>query len=81
MHSLLRQIPFCLWLSSWEKDCPLSFAFECRPKSKTDSAYSAAEMKQNALEATLRDKMKMEEADDMKEDVNNTRPGGKETED
>lgn len=38
-------------------------------------------MKQSALEATLTDKMKMEEADDMKEDVNNTRPGGKETED
>jgi hypothetical protein len=38
-------------------------------------------MKENLLEATLRDKMKMEETDDMKEDVNNTRPGGKETED
>lgn len=38
-------------------------------------------MKENVLEATLRDKMKMEETDDMKEDVNNTRPGGKETED
>lgn len=59
----------------------MSFAFECRPRSKRDSAYSAAEMKQYALETTLTDKMKMEEADDMKEDVNNTRPGGKETED
>jgi hypothetical protein len=38
-------------------------------------------MKQNALEAMLGDKMKMEEADDRKEDVNNTRPGGKEMED
>jgi hypothetical protein len=38
-------------------------------------------MKQNALEATLGGKMKMEEADDRKEDVNNIRPGGKETDD
>jgi hypothetical protein len=37
-------------------------------------------MKENALEATLGDEMKTEEADDMKEDVNNTQPGGKETE-
>jgi hypothetical protein len=38
-------------------------------------------MKENALETTLGGKMEMAEAGEVKEDVNNTRPGGKETED